>query len=79
MGGTMRDRLHVFLIFIFLLTLAFQSTSIAQHVHHDKKPDIITGTIKGLEVNNILTDELELVDGTEVEVSGSYFSSSGFH
>ena len=65
----MRVQYYLFLTFVLLLTVAFQSSSIAQNVNNDKKPDIISGTIKGLEIDNIMTNELELVEGTEVVVS----------
>jgi quercetin dioxygenase-like cupin family protein len=65
----MRVQYYIFLIFVLLLIVAFQSSSIAQNVNQDKKPDIIAGKIKGLMIDNIMTNELELVEGTEVVVS----------
>ena len=65
----MRTHYYMFLTFVLLLTVAFQNSSIAQDVNKEKKPDIIAGTIEGLKVDNILTNELELAEGTEVVVS----------
>ena len=65
----MRIQYYLFLTFVFLLTVAFQGFAIAQNVNQEKKSDSIAGTIKGLEINNIMTNDLELVEGTEVVVS----------
>ena len=65
----MRIQYYLFLIFVLLLTVVFQNSIIAQDVNQDKKPDSIAGTIKGLEIENIMTNDLELVEGTEVVVS----------
>jgi quercetin dioxygenase-like cupin family protein len=54
---------------VALLTFAFLGSAIAHDEKKEKKPDVIAGTIEGLKVNNILSDELELVEGTEVVVS----------
>lgn len=48
--------------------LAFAGSGICQE-DTEKKPDILAGTIEGLSVDNILTSQLELVEGVEVVVS----------
>lgn len=58
---------------IFLITavivLVFAGLTISDDTDHEKKKDILAGTIEGLLIDNILTSELELVDGVEVVVS----------
>ena len=61
----MKLQYYLFLTFIIFLMVFFQESGFAQ----DKKPDSAAGTIKGLEINNIFTDELKLAEGTEVVVS----------
>jgi quercetin dioxygenase-like cupin family protein len=65
----MRIYNYVFLTFIILLTVVFLSSAVAHDEKQEKKPDVIAGTIEGLKIDNILSDELELVEGTEVVVS----------
>jgi len=65
----MRSQLYLFLTFLLLLTLTFPNVTIAHDNNHDKKPDSAAGTIKGLEIDNLMTEELELAEGREVVVS----------
>jgi quercetin dioxygenase-like cupin family protein len=65
----MRSHHFIVVILVLALTVAFQSSGFAQETHQDKKPDAIAGTIEGLKINNIMKNDLELVDGTEVVVS----------
>jgi quercetin dioxygenase-like cupin family protein len=62
-------RLHytLYAIFLLLLNFIFHSPSSAHDNH--KKPDNISGTIEGLKIDNIMTEELELAEGTEVVVT----------
>jgi quercetin dioxygenase-like cupin family protein len=52
-----------------VVILAIAGSGICQENESGKKPDILAGTIEGLSVDNILTDQLELVEGVEVVVS----------
>ena len=44
-------------------------TLAAEQAEPEQKQDVLSGTIQGLQVNNIMTSQLELVEGTEVIVS----------
>jgi quercetin dioxygenase-like cupin family protein len=63
----MRLHYNLYTIFLFSLIFIFHSTS-SSHDNH-KKPDSITGTIEGLKIDNIMTEELELAEGTEVVIT----------
>ncbi len=65
----MRLQNYLFLTFVISLTVALQSSSFAHGENQDKKSDSIAGTIKGLEIDNLMTNDLELVEGIEVVVS----------
>ncbi len=65
----MRIRYYSTLVFILLLTVTLLSSASAHDNHKKKKPDVIAGTIEGLMIDNLLSDELELVEGTEVVVT----------
>ncbi len=61
-------------IFLILMVLVFPSIGLAgaetvEQVETEKRKDILTGTIQGLIIDNILTSQLELVEGTEIVVS----------
>lgn len=60
---------NLYFTFILILTVVFQIPAIAHEGNQEKKPDAIAGKIEGLEIDNLFTDELELVEGTEVVVS----------
>jgi len=58
----------VFLYSRIMLTLCLSFLTVyAQET--EKKKDIMQGKISGLKIDNILTSQLELVEGTEVVVS----------
>ncbi len=61
-------------IFLFLIVTAVASTGLAysetvEQAESEKKKDILAGTIQGLKIDNIMTSQLELVEGTEIIVS----------
>jgi len=57
------------LFFLPVIVLVLAGSGICQEENEGKKPDILAGTIEGLSVDNILTSQLELVEGVEVVVS----------
>jgi quercetin dioxygenase-like cupin family protein len=57
----------LFVAAVFVLALA--GMGLAGDQEAAKKPDILSGTIPGLEVDNILTGQLEVAEGLEVVVS----------
>ena len=64
-------RMH---IFVFLIATAVASAGLAysetvEPAETEKKKDILAGTIPGLKIVNLMTSQLELVEGTEVVVS----------
>ncbi len=64
-------RMHVvlFLMATILASAGFNYSGISEQAEPQKKKDILTGTIQGLKIDNIMTSQLELVEGTEVVVS----------
>lgn len=64
-------RVHIFLILTTaILALAgFNSSGKAEQAEPEKKKDVLAGTIQGLKIDNIMTSQLELVEGIEVVVS----------
>ncbi len=61
-------------IFLFLIATVFVSTGLAYsetvgQAESEKKKDILAGTVQGLKIDNLMTSQLELVEGTEVVVS----------
>ena len=61
-------------IFLFLIATAVASTGLAcaetvEQAESGKKKDILAGTIQGLRIDNIMTSQLELVEGTEIIIS----------
>jgi quercetin dioxygenase-like cupin family protein len=57
------------LFFLPVVVLILTGSGICQEENEGKKPDILAGTIEGLSVDNLLTSQLELVEGVEVVVS----------
>lgn len=64
-------RVHIFLILTTaILALAgLNSSGKAEQAEPEKKKDVLAGTIQGLKIDNIMTSQLELVEGIEVVVS----------
>ena len=64
-------RMHVvlFLMATILAFAGFNRSRKSEQAEPQKKKDILAGTIQGLEIDNIMTSQLELVEGTEVVVS----------
>jgi quercetin dioxygenase-like cupin family protein len=60
---------YFFISVMILVTIVFQNSGMAQDAIQNKKPDVIAETIEGLVIDNIMTNELDLVEGTEVVVS----------
>ena len=61
-------------IFLFLIATAVAPAGLAysatvEPAETEKKMDILAGTIPGLKIDNLMTAQLELVEGTEVVVS----------
>ena len=61
-------------IFLFLIAAVVASTGLAyselvEQAESEKKKDILAGTIQGLKIDNIMTSQLELVEGLEIVVS----------
>ncbi len=64
-------RMHV-VLFLMATILAFAGLNCSgksEQAEPQKKKDILAGTIQGLTIDNIMTSQLELVEGTEVIVS----------
>jgi quercetin dioxygenase-like cupin family protein len=64
-------KMHIVLLLI-AATVAITGLSCSEKVEQDesqKKKDVLAGTIQGLKIDNIMTSQLELVEGTEVVVS----------
>ena len=61
-------------IALFLISALVASTGLrcsekVEQAEPEKKKDILSGTIQGLKIDNIMTSQLELVEDTEVVVS----------
>ncbi len=71
-------RMHVvlFLMVTILASAGFNYSGKSEQAEPQKKKDILAGTIQGLEIDNILTSQLELVEGTEVVVSHVQMSAN---
>ena len=64
-------RMHVVLFFMatILAFAGFNCSGTSEQAEPQEKKDTLAGTIQGLEIDNIMTSQLELVEGTEVVVS----------
>ncbi len=62
-------RIFLFLIATVVALTGLASSETVEQAESEKKKDILTGTIQGLKIDNIMTSQLELVEGTEVVVS----------
>ena len=65
----MRMRIGLFLIATLVAATGLKCYGEVEQAEPEKKKDILAGTIQGLEIDNIMTTQLELVEGTEVVVS----------
>ena len=65
----MRMRIFVFLIATAVASTGLAYSEIVKPAETEKKKDILAGTIQGLKIDNLMTSQLELVEGTEVVVS----------
>ncbi len=65
----MRMRIFLFLIATVVATTGLAYSETIEQAESEKKQDILAGTIQGLKIDNIMTSQLELVEGTEIVVS----------
>ena len=65
----MRMRIVLFLIATLVASTGLKCSGKVEQAEPEKKKDILAGTIQGLKIDNIMTSQLELVEGTEVVVS----------
>ena len=65
----MRMRVVLFLMVIILAFAGLNRSEQSEQAEPQKKKDILAGTIQGLKIDNIMTSQLELVEGIEVVVS----------
>ncbi len=61
-------------IFLFLIAMVYASAGPAYsetvgQAESEKKKDILAGTVQGLKIDNLMTSQLELVEGTEIVIS----------
>ena len=65
----MKIRIALFLIAALVAITGLNCSEKVEQDESEKKGDILAGTIQGLKIDNIMTSQLELVEGTEVVVS----------
>ena len=65
----MRARIFLFLIATVVVSTELAYSETVEEAESENKKDILAGTVQGLKIDNIMTSELELVEGTEVVVS----------
>ncbi len=65
----MRKHVILFLMATILAFAGLNSFGKSEQAEPQKKKDILTGTIQGLKIDNIMTSPLESVEGMEVIVS----------
>ena len=65
----MRMRIFLFLIATVVVSTELAYSETVEEAESENKKDILAGTVQGLKIDNILTSQLELVEGTEVVVS----------
>jgi quercetin dioxygenase-like cupin family protein len=65
----MKRHIVLFLIVVLVAITGLKCSEEVQQDESEKKTDILAGTIQGLKIDNIMTSQLELVEGTEVVVS----------
>ena len=65
----MRMRIFLFLIATVIVSTGLAYSEVIGQAESEKKKDILAGTVQGLKIDNLMTSQLELVEGTEVVVS----------
>ena len=65
----MRRQVVLFLMATSLAYAGLNCSGKSEQAEPQKKKDILAGTIQGLKIDNLMTSQLELVEGTEVVVS----------
>jgi quercetin dioxygenase-like cupin family protein len=65
----MKMRIVLFLIVALVAITGFNCSEKVEQNESEQKEDVLAGTIQGLKIDNIMTSQLELVEGTEVVVS----------
>ena len=65
----MRMRIFLFLIATVVVLTGLACSESVEQAEAEKKKDILAGTIQGLKIDNIMTSQLELIEGTEIIVS----------
>ena len=65
----MRRHVVLFLMATILAFAGFNCSEKPEQAEPEKKKDILSGTIQGLKIDNIMTSQLELAEGIEVVVS----------
>ena len=65
----MRMRIVLFLLATLVLSAGLKGSGKVEQAEPEKKKDALAGTIEGLRIDNIMTSQLELVEGVEVVVS----------
>ena len=65
----MRIRIFLFLIAAVVASSGLAYSETVEQAESEKKQDILAGTIQGLKIDNIMTSQLELVEGLEIVVS----------
>ena len=65
----MRTRIFLFLIATVVVSTELAYSETVEEAESENKKDILAGTVQGLKIDNLMTSQLELVEGTEVVVS----------
>ena len=65
----MRTRIFLFLIATVVVSTELAYSETIEEAESENKKDILAGTVQGLKIDNLMTSQLELVEGTEVVVS----------
>ena len=65
----MRMRNFLFLIATVFVTTGLARSETTEQAESEKKKDILAGAIQDLKIDNIMTSQLELVEGLEIVVS----------
>ncbi len=65
----MRMRIFLFLIATVVVSTGLAYSETVGQAESQKKKDILAGTVQGLKIDNLMTSQLELVEGMAVVVS----------